>query len=107
MLSIYSLRSLLVFSFVLQFTVAERKCYALDGTQLGNTFGPCDPDAEHSGCCAIHGAAGSVDVCLSNGLCMATNEEYMGTIWQSGCTDPTGMDPSCPKMCPDGKLSLL
>ncbi|KAL5428574.1 hypothetical protein PMIN04_000720 [Paraphaeosphaeria minitans] len=98
MLSIY-----LVLHSLLQFTIAERKCYALNGTQLGDSYGACDTNAEHSGCCAIHGAASSVDICLSNGLCMATNEKYMGTIWQAGCTDPTGMSPSCPKMCPDAR----
>ncbi|KAL5387201.1 hypothetical protein DPSP01_003812 [Paraphaeosphaeria sporulosa] len=103
MLFTYSLRSFLVLFFFLQFTIAERKCYALDGTQLGDSYGACDTSAKHSGCCAVHGAAGAVDLCLSNGLCMATNEKYMGTIWQVGCTDPTGMDPSCPEMCPDAR----
>lgn len=83
---------------------ADKTCYGLDGTKLDSTYGPCKPGARHSGCCAIHRPAGSVDICLDNGLCMATDGEYMGTIWQDGCTDPTGKDPGCPKMCPDGKL---
>ncbi|KAF2451650.1 hypothetical protein P171DRAFT_468159 [Karstenula rhodostoma CBS 690.94] len=103
MMSIYSPRSFLVFFYLLQLTIAERKCYALNGLQLGDAYGPCNPNAKHSGCCAVRGPAGLVDLCLSNGLCMATNGEYMGTIWQSGCTDPTGVDPSCPKMCPDAR----
>ncbi|KAF2188276.1 hypothetical protein K469DRAFT_748605 [Zopfia rhizophila CBS 207.26] len=81
----------------------EQTCYSLDGTKLDSTFGPCKPGARHSGCCAIHRPAGSVDVCLDNGLCMATNDIYMGTIWQDGCTDPTGKDPACPQMCPDAR----
>ncbi|KAF2258499.1 hypothetical protein CC78DRAFT_114163 [Lojkania enalia] len=81
---------------------AEAACYGLDGTNLDSTFGPCNPAANHSGCCAIHRPAGSVDICLDNGLCMATNDKYMGTIWQNGCTDPTGRDPACPtNLCPD------
>ncbi|KAF2248852.1 hypothetical protein BU26DRAFT_405681, partial [Trematosphaeria pertusa] len=80
---------------------AERTCYGLDGTQLSDEYGPCNPEAKHSGCCAIHRPAGSVDVCLDNGLCMATNGGFVGTIWQDGCTDPTGTDSGCPKMCPD------
>ncbi|KAJ4351517.1 uncharacterized protein N0V89_006860 [Didymosphaeria variabile] len=99
--SIHSFRLVLIFSLLLQLVFAEQKCYALNGTQLGDAYGPCNPDAKHSGCCAIHHSAGSVELCLSNGLCMATKNEYMGTIWQTGCTDPTGKDPSCPKMCPD------
>jgi hypothetical protein len=34
---------------------------------------------------------------------MATNDEFMGTIWQDGCTDPTGQDGGCPKLCPDAR----
>ncbi|KAF2473951.1 uncharacterized protein BDR25DRAFT_256989 [Lindgomyces ingoldianus] len=80
---------------------AEQSCYGLDGTKLDSTYGPCKPGARHSGCCAIHRPAGSVDICLDNGLCMATSGVYMGTIWQDGCTDSTGKDAGCPKMCPD------
>lgn len=97
-----SLYSLLAISFYIGNTFAERQCYALNGTQLGDEYGACNPNAKHSGCCAINGTAGTAELCLSNGLCMATNNEYMGTIWQNGCTDPTGADPSCPKICSDG-----
>ncbi|KAF2682100.1 hypothetical protein K458DRAFT_391135 [Lentithecium fluviatile CBS 122367] len=82
---------------------AEQTCYGLNGTVLDSTYGPCNTDAKHSGCCAIHRPAGSVDICLDNGLCMATTGQYMGTIWQDGCTDPTGQDEGCPKMCPDAR----
>lgn len=105
MVVIRSLYSLLAFSVYISNAIAERQCYALNGTQLGDEYGACNPDATHSGCCAINRTAGSADLCLSNGLCMATNNKYMGTIWQSGCTDPTGKDPSCPKVCPDGNTT--
>lgn len=92
----------LLFSILLACAAADQKCYALNGTELDSTYAPCDPSAKHSGCCALRRPAGSVDICLSNGLCMATDDKYMGTIWQDGCTDPTGKDDRCPKMCPDG-----
>ncbi|CAO2654819.1 Nn.00g115520.m01.CDS01 [Neocucurbitaria sp. VM-36] len=78
-----------------------QKCYGLDGTALDDTFAPCNPSAKHSGCCATKRTTGSVDLCLDNGLCMGTTNEFMGTIWQNGCTDPTGKDAACPRMCPD------
>ncbi|KAF2873376.1 hypothetical protein BDV95DRAFT_488741 [Massariosphaeria phaeospora] len=80
---------------------AQQKCYHVDGTELEDKFGPCNPGAEHSGCCAVNAPVGAVEMCLDNGLCMATNKAFMGTIWQRGCTDPSGKDPRCPKMCPD------
>ncbi|KAF1955884.1 hypothetical protein CC80DRAFT_81553 [Byssothecium circinans] len=80
---------------------AEQKCYGLLGNELDSTYAPCKSSTKHSGCCAIRRPVGSVDICLDNGLCMATNDEYMGSIWQKGCTDPTGKDPGCPKLCPD------
>ncbi|KAF1964621.1 hypothetical protein BU23DRAFT_53645 [Bimuria novae-zelandiae CBS 107.79] len=102
--SLSSVCSVLLAACLIQNTIAESKCYALNGTQLGSDYGPCDPNANHSGCCAIHRSVGSVELCLSNDLCMATKNEYMmGIIWQSACTDPTGMDPSCPKRCPDAR----
>lgn len=103
MRSLTSLSLPLILSILLGVVVAEQKCYGLNGEALDDTYGPCNPDAQHSGCCAIHRPAGSTDICLDNGLCMATNGEFMGTVWQDGCTDPTGQDAGCPKMCPDGK----
>ncbi|KAF2121496.1 hypothetical protein BDV96DRAFT_640886 [Lophiotrema nucula] len=85
---------------------ADQTCYGLNGTELDTTYGPCKPGARHSGCCAINRPAGSVDICLDNGLCMATDGQFMGTIWQDGCTDPTGEDPGCPRMCPDVRDSF-
>ncbi|KAF1846673.1 uncharacterized protein K460DRAFT_406867 [Cucurbitaria berberidis CBS 394.84] len=97
MLSRLSLLS--VFATLFAITISQ-KCYGLDGTALDDTFAPCNPSAKHSGCCATKRTVGSADLCLDNGLCMATNNELMGTIWQSGCTDATGKDAACPKMCP-------
>jgi hypothetical protein len=85
----------------------SQQCFGLDGTQLDNTYAPCFPNAQHSGCCATKRAS-NADLCLSNGLCMSTRDEYMGLIWQTGCTDPTGKDTACPKICPESRfLSLL
>jgi len=85
---------------------ASQTCYGLDGTQLDDTYAPCKPSAKHSGCCATKRSSGA-DLCLDNGLCMSTRDELMGMIWQSGCTDSTGKDVACPKMCPDGMVSIL
>lgn len=74
----------------------QRKCYSLNGTELDSTYITSNPTARHSGCC------GSTDISLDNGLCMATQGKFMGSLWQNGCTDPTGKDPLCPRLCPDG-----
>lgn len=81
---------------------ASQKCYSLTGTELDNTFAPCNSKAKHSGCCATNQSAGSADICLDNGLCMETKGQYMGTIWQPGCTDSTGKAAECPQLCPGG-----
>lgn len=93
-----------LFVTLISVTVSQ-KCYGLDGKALDNTFAPCNPNAKHSGCCATKRTTGS-DICLDNGLCMATTNELMGTIWQNGCTDATGKSEACPRMCPDGMFSL-
>jgi hypothetical protein len=98
-----SLLSLLVLStLILLADAATPKCYALNGTELDNTFAPCNTIAKHSGCCAINAPASSAELCLDTGLCMPVNGAYMGTLWQVGCTDPTGKDRACPRLCPDG-----
>ncbi|KAF2273022.1 uncharacterized protein EI97DRAFT_445299 [Westerdykella ornata] len=79
---------------------SDRKCYSLNGTELDSTFRPCNPNAQHSGCCATNRRTGSPDICLDSGLCMVTGGEYVGTIWQAGCTDPSGRDKGCPRVCP-------
>ncbi|OAL54382.1 hypothetical protein IQ07DRAFT_266882 [Pyrenochaeta sp. DS3sAY3a] len=90
---------LTTFLALISVTVCQ-KCYGLDGNALDNTFAPCNPDAKHSGCCAINRTT-SPDLCLDNGLCMSTTNQLLGTIWQNGCTDATGKDEACPRMCPD------
>ncbi|KAF1362937.1 hypothetical protein EJ07DRAFT_105468 [Lizonia empirigonia] len=79
---------------------SQKTCYSLTGLELDDTFAPCNSTAEHSGCCATNRPAGSADICLDSGLCMATTSEYMGTIWQPGCTDSTGKATECPHLCP-------
>lgn len=78
---------------------ASQKCYSLTGTQLDDTFAPCNLTAKHSGCCATNKKSGA-DICLDSGLCMATQNEFMGTVWQPGCTDSTGKATECPHLCP-------
>jgi hypothetical protein len=85
---------------------SSQTCYGLDGTTLDDTFAPCNPSAKHSGCCATKRSSGA-DICLDNGLCMSTRDETIGMIWQSGCTDATGKDVACPKICPDGTFHRL
>ncbi|UPX18853.1 uncharacterized protein EKO05_0009138 [Ascochyta rabiei] len=79
---------------------ASQKCYSLTGSELDDSFAPCNSTAKHSGCCATNRPAGSADICLDSGLCMATKNEYVGTIWQPGCTDSTGKATECPQLCP-------
>ncbi|KAF2855660.1 hypothetical protein T440DRAFT_385480 [Plenodomus tracheiphilus IPT5] len=90
---------LTIFTFIA--TTVAQQCYGLDGSALDNTYAPCNPGAKHSGCCATKRTNGSPDICLDNGLCMTTSGEQLGMVWQSGCTDETGKDVACPKMCPD------
>lgn len=85
----------------------SQKCYGLDGNALDSTYEPCNPSAKHSGCCATKRTNASADICLDNGLCMATHDEQMGMIWQSGCTDATGQDVACPKVCPGSKFCFI
>src|SRR5690242_1889185 len=84
---------------------ASQKCYSLTGAELDDTFRPCNSTAKHSGCCATNRTTGA-DICLDSGLCMATKNEYIGTIWQPGCTDSTGKATQCPKLCPGSTYTL-
>lgn len=87
-----------VFATFIAVTISQ-KCYGLDGTQLDDTYAPCNPNAKHSGCCATNKASGA-DLCLDNGLCMSTAATAVGMLWQNGCTDSTGKDVACPSICP-------
>ncbi|PVI04629.1 hypothetical protein DM02DRAFT_624696 [Periconia macrospinosa] len=103
--------SLLLLVYIQCAIAQDRKCYGVNGVELDSSFAPCNSNPSiHSGCCATKRTSGSSDMCLDNGLCMATNKELMGTIWQMACTDPTGKDPACPKVCPgamsDGTKAL-
>jgi hypothetical protein len=105
------LSNMLLRSFLVSFiyatslaAAASQSCYSLTGTPLDDTFAPCNPNAKHSGCCATNKASGA-DICLDSGLCMATQNQYMGTIWQPGCTDSSGKATECPQLCP-GSMSI-
>jgi hypothetical protein len=92
-------RSTLLFALYAAAGAAAQTCYGLTGAVLDHSFAPCNPDAKHSGCCATNRTTGA-DVCLDSGLCMSTTSDYMGTIWQPGCTDSTGKATECPQVCP-------
>ncbi|KAL5118158.1 hypothetical protein ACEQ8H_003993 [Pleosporales sp. CAS-2024a] len=87
-----------VFSTLIAISVG-RQCFGIDGSKLDNSYVPCNANAQHSGCCATKRAVGA-DLCLDNGLCMSTSGETTGMIWQAGCTDQTGADVACPRVCP-------
>ena len=72
----------------------SQQCYGVDGSALDNTHTPCNPSATHSACCA------SGDICMSNGLCMGTQDDSIGKIFSRGCTDATGKDVACASICP-------
>ncbi len=80
---------------------ALANCYNYRG-ELVNGWSPCNQDATVSTCC------GSVDFCLSNGLCLDTAGDNFYTV--QGCTDPSWGAP-CSKLCADddfsGNYSLL
>ncbi|KAI8942450.1 hypothetical protein NX059_000518 [Plenodomus lindquistii] len=100
MVSHLSFRFVFTIFTVLSTTTFAQQCYGLDGSALDSSYAPCNPSAKHSGCCATKRTNGP-DICLDNGLCLATTNEQLGMIWQSGCTDETGQDVACPKTCPD------
>ena len=92
-------RSTLLLALYAAAGAAAQTCYGLTGDVLDHSFAPCNPDAKHSGCCATNRTTGA-DICLDSGLCMSTTSDYMGTIWQPGCTDSTGQATECPQVCP-------
>ncbi|PHH88464.1 hypothetical protein CDD83_7501 [Cordyceps sp. RAO-2017] len=78
---------------------AARQCYWIDGTPSDDSQQPCNPNDEHSACCAIN--KNNPDICLSSGLCYAQDSGFEGMIYSNGCTDKTGMAAACPHICPD------
>jgi len=94
-----SLQSVFALLAVFIAVTTAQQCYGFDGIALDNTYTPCNPGAKHSGCCATKRTNESPDICLDNGLCMSTKSEELGMIWQTGCTDKTGRDTACSKVC--------
>ena len=74
------------------------QCYYPSGTKSNDV--PCDPNAEVSMCC------GSVDACLSSGLCRIDGTgASQGISYARGtCTDKTWGSPICPQRC---RISVL
>ncbi|KAK2014514.1 hypothetical protein LZ32DRAFT_646360 [Colletotrichum eremochloae] len=72
---------------------AANLCFFPGGVQALDV--PCDPKAEVSMCC------GSVDACLSNGLCkLEDTSNNTGIAYARGtCSDPTWQSPFCPQNC--------
>lgn len=104
--SLFSVSSLLVMAafhkLALHVGATELRCYDVSGAELDLTYTPCNPGAKHSGCCATNRPWGSPDICLDSGLCLATSGELIGTVVHAGCTDPTGQDEACAKVCAGG-----
>ncbi|KAK0371362.1 hypothetical protein CTAM01_15878 [Colletotrichum tamarilloi] len=72
---------------------AANLCFFPGGVQSLDV--PCDPKAEVSMCC------GSVNACLSNGLCkLEDTSNNTGIAYARGtCSDPTWQSPICPQHC--------
>ncbi|KAK1990069.1 hypothetical protein LX36DRAFT_621287 [Colletotrichum falcatum] len=77
-------------------------CYYPGGVQAAKDV-PCDPDAEVSMCC------GSVNACLSNGLCKDdSTTNSTGIAYARGtCSDPTWRSPICPQNCQLNQDTLM
>jgi hypothetical protein len=77
---------------------ADAQCYAVNGQKSSGT--PCNSNAtgkgeSHAACCD----SSKQEACLSTGLCYSA-QRTDGFIFSSeGCTDPLGLDPSCPQYC--------
>jgi hypothetical protein len=89
---------------------AAQTCYHLDGSTMDSSQNsPCLTNAtgkagSHSTCCNYKNA----DACLASGLCLNTLAvQPSHLLWSSGCTDPTGKDASCPKLCTGGRPHLF
>ncbi|CAK7201699.1 hypothetical protein SEUCBS139899_004408 [Sporothrix eucalyptigena] len=78
--------------------VADAQCYAINGQKSSGS--PCNAAAtgqagSHAACCD----ESKQEACLATGICFATQRSDNNTFWAEGCTDPTGLDPSCPQYC--------
>jgi hypothetical protein len=71
-------------------------CYSIQGQPLGPNYLPCNTTTQYSACCNI------LDLCTSNGLCLATKSGYQGFLYANGCTDSTGRADECPHACGNG-----
>ncbi|KAH8894194.1 hypothetical protein GQ53DRAFT_858863 [Thozetella sp. PMI_491] len=76
----------------------DAQCFGVGGQKSSAT--PCNSDAtgtngSHSSCCDET----KQEACLSTGLCYAAQRNDNITFWAEGCTDPSGLDPSCPQYC--------
>ncbi|TDZ35420.1 hypothetical protein C8035_v009308 [Colletotrichum spinosum] len=74
-------------------SAAANLCFFPGGVQSLDV--PCDPKADVSMCC------GSVNACLSNGLCkLDDTSNNTGIAYARGtCSDPTWQSPICPQNC--------
>lgn len=78
-------------------------CYYPNG-QINSTDIPCDPNASVSMCC------GDPALCLSNGLCRATNNPPMDkniSYARGTCTDNQWGSSICPQHCLSSKVFTL
>ena len=78
--------------------VCDAQCFGVGGQK--SSAAPCNSDVtglngSHSACCD----ESKQEACLSTGLCYATQRTDNITFWAEGCTDPSGLDPSCPQVC--------
>ncbi|CAK7211419.1 hypothetical protein SCUCBS95973_001108 [Sporothrix curviconia] len=78
--------------------LADAQCYAINGQKSSGS--PCNAAAtgqagSHAACCD----ESKQEACLATGVCFATQRSDNNTFWAEGCTDPTGLDPSCPQYC--------
>ncbi|TQV95874.1 hypothetical protein V2A60_001044 [Cordyceps javanica] len=75
----------------------SKKCYWITGNEMPPDFGPCNPDAANSPCCALNKS--DPDVCMGSGVCYSQTDDYEGNMYINGCTDKTGKAKECAQMC--------
>ncbi|KAK4170474.1 hypothetical protein QBC43DRAFT_250034 [Cladorrhinum sp. PSN259] len=81
-----------------QSCLAAKRCYYPSGKEAPGDH-PCDPDAEDSPCCAGQGLNHQ---CLSNGLCVGTNQ-----IARGSCTDQSWRSGECAQVCLSEYITTL